>query len=288
MKIRCPHCDTLYDIDETTLASVDYTAVCCQCHRVFSAEKLSTPEEPETISPVTDVVESPLAHTDGAASTEVESNHTQPTQTEEDEWDFVHQEQSRKADRPAPSMATEIPDDFSSLAAAELPEYHFSKPKQTRNRPSFILITAILLAALLAAAQLGWINKQRLLEQPQGRQLMQRFCDLTGCELEQKTALDKFTVLHRDLQPAVSHGHALNFTLSFTNSAEFSQQLPRLQLSLLDANDRLHAQRTFTPDEYLYPASGDNRNMKPKEIINLELLLQDEGLDTSSFELEFL
>jgi len=288
MKTRCPHCDTLYDIDEATLASTDFTAVCCQCHRVFTTEKLSAPEEPETTSPVNDEQEDPLAHMDKMASSETGDSAKEPTQTEEDEWDFVQQKPDRANDQPAPSMATDIPEDFSSLAAAELPEYHFSKPHQAKNKPWFALFTGTLLLTLLALAQLAWINKPLLMEHPLGHQLAQQICDLAGCELEQKIALDKFNVLHRDLQPALSHRHALNLTLSFTNNADFSQQLPRLQLKLLDHMDQLRAQRTFTADEYLYPTTGSGRSMKPKEIINVELLLQDGGLDAPSFELEFL
>lgn len=151
------------------------------------------------------------------------------------------------------------------------------------------MVTAgIVILTLLAAAQLVWINKKQLLEHPQGRQLMQIVCDLAACELEQQKAIDKFVILHRNLQPSISHPHAFSFTLSFANDAEFSQPLPMLQLSLLDHMDMLLAQRRFSPDEYLYPATGKDRSIKPQEIINVELLLQDQALRVSSFKLEIL
>ncbi len=269
MKIHCPNCETLYDIDEATLASVDYTAVCCKCHQVFTAEKPGGSTAPAASPPDAEAQEDPLAQWDEILGIEVESS-------------------TPAAPEPTPSLASDVPEDFTSLAAAELPEYHISKPRQPKNKPRLMLTTGILAFTLLAAAQFAWINKQQLLEHPQGRQLMQRFCDLADCELEQQKATDKFTILHRNLQPSISHQHALSFTLSFTNDADFSQQMPRLQISLLDNEEQLLAQRSFSPDEYLYPATGNDRSMKPKEIVNVELLFQNQGLDASGFQLEFL
>lgn len=269
MKIHCPNCETLYDIDEATLASVDYAAVCCNCHQVFTAEKPDESTAPAASPPDAEALEDPLAQWDKILGIEVESSI--PADPE-----------------PTPSLASDVPEDFTSLAAAELPEYHISKPQQPKNKPRLLLTAGILAFALLAAAQFAWINKQQLLEHPQGRLLMQRFCDLADCELEQQKATDKFTILHRNLQPSISHQNTLSFTLSFINDADFSQQMPWLQISLWDNEEQLLAQRSFSPVEYLYPATGNDRSMKPKEIVNVELLLQNQGLDYFGFQLEFL
>lgn len=286
MKTRCPHCDTLYDIDEATLASANYTAVCCQCHQVFSAEKPGGAKEPVATPQDAGKQGAPLTRMDEIAETKIENSTLKPAEPGEDDWAFAQQKNTEEDHEPVPSPATDVPEDFTSLAAAELPEYHFSQPQQPKNKSSLMAVTGVLVLILLAAAQLAWINKQQLLEHPQGRLLVQQFCDLAECAPEQKKATDKFTILHRDLQPSINHQHALSFTLSFTNDADFSQQLPWLQLSLLDHKDHLLAQRSFSPDEYLYPAISNGLSMKPEEIVNVELLLQD--LDASGFKLEFL
>jgi predicted Zn finger-like uncharacterized protein len=289
MKTRCPNCETLYDIDEAALAAVDFAAVCCQCHQVFTAEKLHESIEPVASPPGVDPQEDPFAHADKIPETKIESSTPPPPEPgEENDWAFVQQRGIEESNKPKLSLATDVPEDFNSLAAAELPEHLFSKPRQQKNKPSLMVAAGIFVFTLLAAAQLAWVNKKQLLEHPQGRQIMQQFCDLAECELEQQKATDKFTVLHRNLQPSINHQYALSFTLSFTNDADFSQQLPRLQLSLLGHENHLLAQRSFSPDEYLYPDIKNDRSMQPMEIINVELLLQDRQPDVSGFKLEFL
>lgn len=283
MKTRCPHCDTLYDIDEATLACADYTAVCCHCHRVFTAEKITAQDTSE----VADEAEDLLAHIDETTAAENQGNGEIPARPEKNEWAFVQPNTRVTEHRPPPSQAMEVPDDFNSLAATVLPEDHFSGTHPSQTKTSWLQITSLFLLTLLALAQVAWLNKQRLMEQPQTRQLAKQFCDLAGCTLKQEPGNPEFSILHRDLQPATSHQQALSLTLSFTNSADFSQPLPRLQLNLLDHREQLLAQRTFTPDEYLYPTISDDRIIEPTEIINVELLLQEPGLDTSGFELKF-
>ena len=288
MKTRCPNCETLYDIDEATLASVNYTAVCCQCHQVFNAKNSIVSKEPLGSLPADYVLEQPSMPGDEKPGTKIEHGIPPTPDSREDDWAFVQQRDIEEGPKPAPSPATDVPEDFTSLAAAELPAHHFSKPQKPKSKPGPMVTAGVLMLALLATAQLVWINKEQLLEHPKGRQLMQIVCDLAACELEQRKAIDKFVILHRNLQPSISHPQAFSFTLSFANDADFSQPLPMLQLSLLDHMDMLLAQRRFSPDEYLYPATGKDRSIKPQEIINVELLLQDQALKVSSFKLEIL
>lgn len=288
MKTRCPHCETLYDIDEATLASVNYTAVCCQCHQVFNAKNSIVSKEPLGSLPADYAQEQPSVPGDETPETKIEHGIPPAPEPREDDWAFVQQKGIKGGHKLAPSPTTDIPEDFTSLAAAELPAHHFGKPRQPRSKPGPMVTAGVLTLALLATAQLAWINKKELLEYPKARQLMQIVCDLAACELEQQKAIDKFVILHRNLQPSISHPHAFSFTLSFANDADFSQPLPMLQLSLLDHMDLLLAQRRFSPDEYLYPAAGNDRSIKPQEIINVELLLQDQALKVSSFKLEIL
>ncbi len=287
MKTRCPHCDTLYNIDDATLASADYTAVCCQCHRVFAAEPTLKPEETLQTPPTGAEQTDTLAKTEKVA-TDIAEKPERSSEAIEDEWAFVQENTKAALNNPAPSPTDEVPEDFSSLAAAEVPEHHFSTPQQAKSKSGFLFITGVFLLSLLCVAQLAWINRQQLIKHPQGHQLIQQICDLAGCKLERQITTDKFRVLYRDLQPAINHPDTLSLTLSFTNDAEFSQPIPQLQLSLLDYDDLPVAQRSFTPDEYLYPTTGNGRAMEPWEIINVELLLQNSDLRISGFRLEFL
>lgn len=288
MKTRCPNCETQYDIDEAALASANYTAVCCNCHQVFNAKETIGSEEPVMPPPPDYTPDQP--HAPGYGKPETKSEHGFPPAPgpRDDDWAFVQQRGTKKNHIPTAPPITDVPEDFASLAAAELPPHHFSKHRKQKSKPGPMMTAAVLALALIATGQLAWINKKQLLEHPQGRQLVQIVCDLAACELERQKAIDKFAVLHRNLQPSISHQRALSFTLSFTNEADFSQQLPILQLSLLDHKDQLLAQRNFSPDEYLDPAASNDRNIKPKEIINVELLLWNQALNASGFKLEFL
>ena len=288
MKTRCPNCETIYDIDENTLASVDYTAVCCQCQQVFNAKNSVVSNEPVTSPPVDYALQEPSVPAGDWPGSKVEHETRPTTKPREDERAFGQHGSINKNHEAAPSPTADVPEDFTSLAAAELPAHHFSKPQKPKSKPGPLVTAGVLILALAAIAQFAWMNKKQLLEHPQGRQLVQMVCNLGACELEQRKAIDKFVILHRNLQPSVSHPHAFSFTLSFANDADFSQQLPMLQLSLLDHNSLLLAQRRFSPDEYLYPATAEDRSIRPQEIVNVELLLQDQALKVSSFKLEIL
>ena len=288
MITRCPNCETIYDIDENTLASVDYTAVCCQCHQVFNAKNSVVSDESVTSPPAAYALKQPSVPVDDWPGSGVENDTRPTTEPWEDGRVFGQRGGINKNRKAAPSQPPDVPEDFSSLAAAELPAHQFSKPQKPKSKPGPLVAAGVLILALVAIAQLAWINKEQLLEHPQGRQLVQMVCNLGACELEQQKAIDKFVILHRNLQPSVSHPNAFSFTLSFANDADFSQQPPMLQLSLLDHKDLLLAQRRFSPDEYLYPASAEGRSIRPQEIVNVELLLLDQALKISSFTLEIL
>ena len=287
MKTRCPNCETLYDIDEATLASANYTAVCCQCHQVFNAKNSIVPKELVTSFPADYVMDDPSVPGDETPGIRIEQGIPHTPEPGEDDWAFVQQRDIEEDPKPAASPTTDVPEDFTSLAAAELPADQFSKPQKPKSKPGPWVTVGVVTLALLAATQLVWINKERLLEYPKGRQVMQIVCGLVACDLEHQKAIDEFLILHRNLQPSISHPQALSFTLSFANDADFSQPLPMLPQPVKSYGLAAGATQIL-PGQYVSPATSKDRSIKPQEIINVELLLQYQALKVSSFKLEIL
>ena len=72
------------------------------------------------------------------------------------------------------------------------------------------------------------------------------------------------------------------------NHASFSQGLPALQLSLLDAQDQLLASRIFTAQEYLPESEKSLQFMRPQQEIEVQLNFDNSRLHAWGYRLQLL
>ena len=103
-----------------------------------------------------------------------------------------------------------------------------------------------------------------------------------------RRAPSRYIVLERSIGPVEGQPGVLAMHLSFRNTAEFSQPLPDIQLSLYDSEQRLMARRRLHPDEYLFPAPAGGFLVDSGEQVRVNLKLEDPGRRAVGFRLEFL
>ena len=162
-----------------------------------------------------------------------------------------------------------------------------AKPKRSvANRLFWGLSSLLLLAAL--ALQLAWIERQRLIHYPEGRQLLELLCEQAGCTVPIRRNIGKIEVLSRDVRTHPDHANALLVNLAIISTTSFDQPYPQIQILLFNTEEKLIASRIFKPQEYLPDELAAKERMSANQEIPVRLELVDPGQEVTGFKLEFL
>lgn len=270
MKTCCPHCQTIYHIDEDALRASHGMARCFNCDQVFNAlEHLQQPEpeQPIQLSREDADPESLLLEDDdsflGGAS-----------------WG------EEKADPSSVQLPFDVPEDLPAIAPSEDATLDAKGSLIPRIKEPAPLWQKLLLGLLipLLLAQLIWFNRVNLSDLP-GMGLL---CQQVECALPISRDTEAFKVLERQLEADPHFPDALRLHLRVQNAAAFAQQPPDLQLTLFDSNESLLARRRLMPADYLFPAPDENFMLAAQEVITIEIVFEDPGLRASGFKLDFL
>lgn len=117
-----------------------------------------------------------------------------------------------------------------------------------------------LLLGILLMAQLALHERDRLAAaRPDLQPLLQRACDVVGCQLAPVRRIDAIVIDSTALVRRL--GDFYSFDLVLKNTASTPLALPALELSLTDTRDQVIARRVFLPEEWpdspsLLPAHG--------------------------------
>ncbi|MCF6354826.1 MAG: zinc-ribbon and DUF3426 domain-containing protein [Candidatus Polarisedimenticolaceae bacterium] len=275
MLTRCPNCHTIFRIREDQLKMADGLAHCYRCEQVFNAHENLTETPMAARSPSQGSTPSSAtfegAHTaDTIQSTQVESAIA-----------GIQREIT-----PAPLAQDSAPSrpDIPPLSIDEL----LAPPKKSKG---FFATLFWLLActALLAAAtlQLAWFEREEVIKYPEGRMLLEKLCHYAKCQLPEQRDLTLIKITQRQITSHPEQRNALLVELTIQNQAPFSQPYPILELSLSTTDGTLIARRSFSPTEYLDPATASNRLMPPDISRQIKIEIEDPGTDVTGFEFDF-
>ncbi|MCB1758978.1 MAG: zinc-ribbon and DUF3426 domain-containing protein [Gammaproteobacteria bacterium] len=319
MQTRCPHCQTLYEIQQQQLNAASGQARCSCCDNIFNARKhlLSPTQSTETPPPAQGdegtnggfslnelfeeiaSVEEEFAELNrklddvqagnGTATHDPPRSDTAPS----DEPSPGGQQSQHGPARDDRLAATEQAADTHPAPAAmadELPPH--LQPRTVRragNRHPLLWSLAILAAIVLALGQLAWFSRDALLHHPQLRELLEVACAELDCTLPPWHEPQGFRISERSVSTHPANDQALQIRLTFRNDARFAQRYPQLQLSLYDLNERLSARRRFQPSEYLRtPPATPQQLMAAGASVDVEMALRDPGRQITAFIIDFL
>jgi predicted Zn finger-like uncharacterized protein len=154
-------------------------------------------------------------------------------------------------------------------------------------------VIALLMAALLVGQATWFWQRDLILQHPELRPWLERFCYTFLCTLPLTRAVESFQVQEGPVvQVHPERGDAIKVDAVFINNAIFVQPYPDVQLTFQDNSGLQIAQRRFKPSEYLH-TSEINKVMKPGATahINLELKVEEEviadGKVVVGYTLEF-
>lgn len=270
MKIQCPYCKEQYDIHRAILAKANYTLVCCNCRLVFTAN-------PNEI----------LAADNGPRKEPAEVEVSELLEEMEQTLANLKKNKASAKSRLPLALDNDIPEEMSVLQAEEVPPELLAHTRQAEKpRPSAGLILAALALALAVIAQLAWLNRDTLLQQPQIRSLAQQWCPRIGCRLPPTAEEIRFVLADRHFSREDSGNYRLQLLLR--NDSDSAQLPPVIQLTLLDIQQKLSARRTLDPHLYLGSEAAATRKLAPGESLEVDLLFSTPGKGVTGFELELL
>jgi hypothetical protein len=161
------------------------------------------------------------------------------------------------------------------------PDFFFAGENH-KSLHSWLWLLGWVMSLLLLIAQVYWVEREKLSQNPQQRLWLEKICHSLPCYLPVYKNLDEFEILHGDFQ--LQDNHYL-FQTVLSNQADFPQHYPRIQLNLLDFSGHIFAERVFYPHEYL--SSRPSALMPASETIevNLNIALPAQKVGGYTFEL---
>lgn len=161
---------------------------------------------------------------------------------------------------------------------------------EKRSKLPFVLWTLaslILLGAL--TGQTAYFNFDQWARYDQYRPYYQLACEQLGCTLPSTYDLSRIrTTASPQVSSHPKYKNALTVDILFMNDALYEQAFPRLEVSFSNSNDKVIAQRLFSPDEYLAGEAAGLSLMPVQTPIHIAIEIQDPGKQASNYQVRFL
>ncbi|NJO14570.1 MAG: DUF3426 domain-containing protein [Thioploca sp.] len=133
-----------------------------------------------------------------------------------------------------------------------------------------------LLLATMLAAQIFWFwQPDKILQHPQIRPVLDRFCHVFLCTLPVTRDVESFYIQEHIASVHPTLTNVIQFEVTFVNKAIFSQPYPNFSLTFEDSNGKPIAQRLFKPSEYLPTSPKPDQEIPPKAAIHFKLELMN-------------
>jgi len=150
----------------------------------------------------------------------------------------------------------------------------------------WLLPAAIASLALLLGLQVLLADRDRLAADAQWRPLVVSVCGLFGCSIPAWHEPAAFALLTREVRPHPDAPGALRVSATFRNDARWTQDWPRLVLTLSDVDGRPVAARAFGANEYLASAVAAT-GLDPGQTADIALDIREPSAATVSYAFDF-
>ncbi len=235
-------------------------------------------DEPEFVEPAPTSAKATTKPDEAEKQTEIEEMmgaSAAPSATvEEPESEAIEAE-----DTPREEEETNAPGSYS------LPPQLESRPVRATLRTLFLGLSNLMLIAALVL-QYAYQHRIPLRDNETLRPWLDTLCQLTDCPLPPKRDPDKIELVDNMMQSHPRYQNSLLVTATLINRADYAQPYPIVEITMTDLQQKVVAQRTFTPEEYL---AGDFSKMgfTPNVEVPLMLELTDPGNNAVGFKFDF-
>lgn len=146
----------------------------------------------------------------------------------------------------------------------------------------------LILVIPLTLANFAWQYRDQLLQNPSLRSIAEGLNLVAPVTLREKRDLDRFQLLSRDMHRHPAQANALILSLTLVNRADYRQDFPDLEITLLDTNQQPIARRRLQPQQYLPEKRNPLAGLAPDTLLPVVVEFSDPGATASGFEIKFL
>lgn len=149
---------------------------------------------------------------------------------------------------------------------------------------TFVIVAAIL--AVMLAGQLVFHFRSAIASAaPTLQPALAALSAALGSELPLPRHADLVSIETSDLQSDPARQRLLVLQATLRNRAAYAQAYPALELTLTDTKDKAIARRVLLPDEYLPPASLEQKSFAAHAEVDLRLWLEAKDLSAAGYRL---
>lgn len=264
---RCPNCNTLFRVTPEQLQSAQGKVRCGLCLTIFDAH---INHEPGSTHPQA---------TETAAAAAPQSIMTAATSNQKV---IAERRRSQTAHQPAPSTIP-IPVITTQTERPLLDRRLDGQLQQlrldpllspiTRSRRPLLYGILTLLALLLLVAQFAWYRFDQLAANPALRPAFDHLCAFVGCSLPPQRDLQAIAMQQISIASDPQNPEVVVVEIILTNHASFEQSFPDIDLSFVDQQGSILAQRRLQPEHYLTAELSGYKLMPVKTPIHVSLSL---------------
>ncbi len=298
---RCPGCQTAFRVNAEQLTAAEGLVRCGVCARVFRADQHLVADEP---APGWQPDQPPVhgaaieeiyvrellgerAHADSGANVVVVPGTTATpdkpaTLPEATAAPCTLTGAETAAATDAPAAAGE-PVAVPAFAPPPIEIDRTSPPRRARHAAWAL---GCVIATLALAAQYGWHERTRLLEDRATRHWLERACATLDCALPRPPALQAIRGEALLVRPAPDREGVLLVDALLSNRAAYPQPWPGLAISFQDLRGRTLAGRVFNAGEYLPEAP--RADMPIGQAVAVHLELRDPGERATGYRMDIL
>ncbi len=277
MLARCPKCHEDTEISDASLEKHQGTAHCSHCGNTFNPLEDHGPDDEFSWldSCLTEPIDSSIL--DDRSS--LHSSHLSEPRGGDT---------SRQAEQslPGDSLFTSLPD-----IDASRPEAISIDDALAVHIPAWLKTLGLgmlgLLLLYVLVFQLLWFNREKAIEHPKTRWLLDQMCAPLGCKAPARQDASLIRVLLSDVKNIDKPVKSLLISLTLGNAADFDQPYPKIDVALLDTEEHIVGKRTFEPREYLLPGISPDSLFRAHSIRDASVLLVDPGPRAVGYRFEF-
>ncbi len=264
MQTECPHCHTVFNVDEQQLDQAEGQVRCGHCLAIFTAEN---PYQNEKYNLHDDLIEDQLTENQLLDDPVIEDPLSQPADNISDNVDEM-------------ILPDVIPPDLRAETRAPKRHYGFIGNIFWSLAIIFLLITGVL--------QYAYYDRFRLVQFSELRPWLGLMCEYISCDLPDPRDPSRIELSNKNIFSHPNSKNALMVSASIVNQAAFEQDFPLLELKFENIRGQTIAGRRFTPEEYLGVPVTQISKMIPGESVSISVEIIDPGQEMVSYTFEFL
>jgi len=305
MKVKCPHCNTVFKVTEVQLEIAAGMVRCGMCQDVFNAlhnlddpfEDVGETKENKAIfgeKPAVPPVEKAIETLTSTLNKKNETLPDEPVKELSQALSNLSNIQATKEPEIKESAVEDeqkVTDDFFDDVQSKLIPYEYRIPELKTPYSVWKDISwslAILMLTLSLFAEYAWFYRHELAAKPQLREYVTKICNFADCEAMDLRYPKEIEMVSRNIYSHPNVSNALMVSLTMINHTTFAQPFPDVKIDFSDVRGTVVASRTFLPEEYLQLKRKSLRLLPPEALTDISMEIKDPGPTAMTYEFNFL